>query len=51
MLDATMQDILDRWASGKGPLAQDFTADEIKHLVRALFQNTDHRAAVLVKIK
>lgn len=24
---------------------------QVKHLIRALFQNTDHRAAVLARIK
>ncbi|XP_035697894.1 centromere/kinetochore protein zw10 homolog [Branchiostoma floridae] len=51
MLDASLQDIADRWADGKGPLGHEFTAMEVRGLVRALFQNTDRRAAVLAKIK
>ncbi|XP_078673882.1 centromere/kinetochore protein zw10 homolog [Branchiostoma floridae x Branchiostoma belcheri] len=51
MLDASLQDISDRWADGKGPLGHEFTAMEVRGLVRALFQNTDRRAAVLAKIK
>jgi len=51
ILDASLQDIVDRWADGKGPLAHEFTPQEVRGLVRALFQNTDRRAAVLGKIK
>ena len=35
----------------QGPLAHEFSAPEIRGLVRALFQNTDRRAAVVAKIK
>ncbi|PFX30588.1 Centromere/kinetochore protein zw10-like [Stylophora pistillata] len=51
ILEASLQDIVDRWADGKGPLAHEFTAQEVKGLIRALFQNTDRRAAALDKIK
>ncbi|XP_076054000.1 zeste-white 10 kinetochore protein isoform X2 [Oratosquilla oratoria] len=51
LLEASLRDILDRWADGKGPLAHQFTTDEVKQLIRALFQNTDRRAQVLAKIK
>ncbi|MPC08494.1 centromere/kinetochore protein zw10 homolog [Portunus trituberculatus] len=51
VLGASLQDIQDRWAQGKGPLAHEFTPDEAKQLVRALFQNTDRRAKVLARIK
>ncbi|KAK7505508.1 hypothetical protein BaRGS_00003253 [Batillaria attramentaria] len=51
VLNGTLQGIADRWAEGKGPLAADFTPNELKQLIRALFQNTDRRAAVLAKIK
>jgi len=51
ILEASLQDIVDRWADGKGPLAHEFTAQEVRGLIRALFQNTDRRAAVLGKIK
>uniref|UniRef100_T1JGN2 Uncharacterized protein n=1 Tax=Strigamia maritima TaxID=126957 RepID=T1JGN2_STRMM len=50
MLAASMNDILERWAEGKGPLAHEFTANEIKQVIRALFQNTDRRSAVLARI-
>ncbi|XP_050712012.1 centromere/kinetochore protein zw10 homolog isoform X2 [Eriocheir sinensis] len=51
VLGASLQDIENRWAQGKGPLAHEFTPDEAKQLVRALFQNTDRRAKVLARIK
>ncbi|XP_022093272.1 centromere/kinetochore protein zw10 homolog [Acanthaster planci] len=51
VLDASMQDIVDRWAEGKGPLALAFSASEVKSLMRAIFQNTDRRATALAKIR
>ncbi|XP_029813061.1 centromere/kinetochore protein zw10 homolog isoform X2 [Suricata suricatta] len=51
MLQASLQEIGDRWADGKGPLAAAFSSTEVKALVRALFQNTERRAAALAKIK
>ncbi|XP_038074915.1 centromere/kinetochore protein zw10 homolog isoform X3 [Patiria miniata] len=51
MLDASMQDIVDRWAEGKGPLAMVFSASDVKSLIRAIFQNTDRRATALAKIR
>uniref|UniRef100_A0A8D0H0J3 Centromere/kinetochore protein zw10 homolog n=1 Tax=Sphenodon punctatus TaxID=8508 RepID=A0A8D0H0J3_SPHPU len=51
ILQANLQEIVDRWADGKGPLATEFSPSEVKSLVRALFQNTERRAAALAKIK
>ena len=34
-----------------GPLAAEFTAEQVKHLIRALFQNSDRRAALLARIR
>ena len=51
VLTGSLQEIADRWSEGAGPLATEFTPSEIKQLIRALFQNTDRRAAVLSKIK
>lgn len=50
VLNASLADINDRWADGKGPLALQFKGEELKQLIKALFQNTDRRAAVLAKI-
>uniref|UniRef100_A0AAX7T8I5 Centromere/kinetochore protein zw10 homolog n=1 Tax=Astatotilapia calliptera TaxID=8154 RepID=A0AAX7T8I5_ASTCA len=51
VLQANLQEIVDRWADSKGPLALEFSSSEVKNLVRALFQNTERRAAALAKIK
>nr|XP_020650104.1 centromere/kinetochore protein zw10 homolog [Pogona vitticeps] len=51
VLQASLQEIVDRWADGKGPLAAEFSPGEVKSLIRALFQNTERRAAALAKIK
>uniref|UniRef100_A0A8C7ASG8 Centromere/kinetochore protein zw10 homolog n=1 Tax=Neovison vison TaxID=452646 RepID=A0A8C7ASG8_NEOVI len=51
MLQASLQEIGDRWADGKGPLAAAFSSSEVRALIRALFQNTERRAAALAKIK
>ena len=51
VLNANLMEISNRWADGKGPLANEFSANEVKLLIRALFQNTERRSAVLLKIK
>ncbi|CAG9857950.1 unnamed protein product [Phyllotreta striolata] len=51
VLGAGLKDIDDRWADRKGPLGVHFEPVELKGLVRALFQNTDRRAALLAKIQ
>lgn len=50
VLSNSLLDINDRWADGKGPLALQFKSTELKSLIRALFQNTDRRSAVLSRI-
>lgn len=45
-----MADIVEQWADGKGVFSLNYKADEIKHLIRALFQNTDRRANALARI-
>jgi len=45
-----MKDIENRWADGKGPLANELKVEQIKCLLKALFQNTDRRAALLKHI-
>lgn len=51
VLGASLQDLNERWLDGKGPLAHNFTSDEVKHLIKAIFQNTERRAQLLSKIK
>ncbi|XP_050537251.1 centromere/kinetochore protein zw10 homolog isoform X2 [Daktulosphaira vitifoliae] len=50
VLSSSMKDIENRWADGKGPLAIELSAEQIKILLKALFQNTDRRAALLKHI-
>ncbi|XP_051533825.1 centromere/kinetochore protein zw10 homolog [Myxocyprinus asiaticus] len=50
VLNASLQEIVDRWVEGKGPLAVEFSCKEMKSLIRALFKNTERRAAALNKI-
>ena len=50
VLDARLQQIVDRWDRGKGSLAKHFKAIQIRSLIKALFTNTDRRAAALDKI-
>ena len=51
VLDSSLRVLEDRWGEGVGPLAKEFSADEVKQMIRAIFQNTERRAAVLSKIK
>ncbi|XP_032905822.1 centromere/kinetochore protein zw10 homolog isoform X3 [Amblyraja radiata] len=51
VLQANLQELLDRWTDGKGPFAAEFSPIEAKNLIRALFQNTERRAAALAEIK
>ncbi|XP_078282842.1 centromere/kinetochore protein zw10 homolog isoform X2 [Rhinoraja longicauda] len=51
VLQASLQELVDRWTDGKGPFAAGFSPIEAKNLIRALFQNTERRAAALAKIK
>lgn len=50
VLSASQNDIVSRWANGKGTLAKQFTVTEVKQLVRAIFRNTERRAETLSKI-
>lgn len=51
VLSASLKEIEIRWGGGKGPLAREFTASQVKQLIRALFQNTERRANLLASIK
>ena len=51
VLNSSLRIIEDRWGEGKGVLAAEFSPEEVKQLIRAIFQNTERRAAVLSKIK
>ena len=50
VLNASLRDIADHWACGKGPLAFEFSPAEMTQLVKALFENTEKRAKVISQI-
>lgn len=50
VLGASQNDIVNRWDSGKGPLAKQLSVSEMKQLIRAIFKNTERRANTLTKI-
>lgn len=50
ILKSSLIEITEQWCEGKGPLTLNFKAEEVKHLIRALFQNTDRRANALATI-
>ena len=50
LLSSSLAEIVNRWGSGFGPLSVAFRADQVKKLIRALFQNNQLRANALSKI-
>lgn len=48
VLSASLVDIVNSWQNGK--LSKQFTPLELRSLIKAVFQNTDHRAKLLAKI-
>ncbi|XP_075147332.1 centromere/kinetochore protein zw10-like [Haematobia irritans] len=50
ILRASLQEITEQWCDGAGILTLNYKAEEIRHLIRALFQNTDLRAKALSMI-
>lgn len=48
ILDASLVDITNSWKAGQ--ISQSFKVEEVKRLIRALFQNTDRRANALSSI-
>ncbi|XP_041975378.1 centromere/kinetochore protein zw10 homolog [Aricia agestis] len=51
VLGGSLKDIDNHWGDGTGPLAKHFTTEEVRSLIKALFQNTQFRANLLSKIK
>lgn len=51
ILNASLVQIQEQWSEGKGPLTLNYKAEEIRSLIRALFQNTDRRSNALFSIK
>jgi hypothetical protein len=50
ILDSNLHGIDELWSDGLGPLALNFTSEELRSLIRALFMITDRRQALLAKI-
>ena len=48
ILDASLIDITNSWKSGQ--ISHSFKVEEVKRMIRALFQNTDRRANALSAI-
>ena len=48
ILDASLVDITNSWKAGQ--ISQSFKAEDVKRMIRALFQNTDRRANALSSI-
>ncbi|KAM3967494.1 LOW QUALITY PROTEIN: zeste-white 10 kinetochore protein [Aphomia sociella] len=51
VLGGSLKDIENHWKDGTGPLAVHFRTEELRSLIKALFQNTQFRANLLSKIK
>ncbi|XP_059045436.1 centromere/kinetochore protein zw10 homolog [Achroia grisella] len=51
VLGGSLKDIEKHWMDGVGPLAVHFRTEELRSLIKALFQNTQFRANLLSKIK
>lgn len=51
VLSGNLATIEARWAHRSGPLALEFSASQVRQLIKALFQNTTRRAAVLASIE
>ncbi|XP_013187032.1 centromere/kinetochore protein zw10 homolog [Amyelois transitella] len=51
VLRGSLKDIEKHWNDGVGPLSEHFKTDELRTLIKALFQNTQFRANLLSKIK
>ncbi|EDV95338.1 centromere/kinetochore protein zw10 isoform X1 [Drosophila grimshawi] len=50
MMNASLKEFSELWCDGVGPLTANYHAGEIKHLIRALFQDTDRRAKAITQI-
>ncbi|KAI8033614.1 centromere/kinetochore protein zw10 [Drosophila gunungcola] len=50
MMNASLKEITELWCDGAGPLTASYKSDEIRHLIRALFQDTDRRAKAMTQI-
>ena len=51
LFGASLQEVDDRWSSGKGPLALHFAGDEVAKLVTAMFERTSRRDALIAQLR
>lgn len=47
MVGFCLQEVSDRWADGKGPLALHFTGEQVASMVTAMFEKTSRRDALV----
>ncbi|ALC49601.1 mit-1-15 [Drosophila busckii] len=50
MMNASLKEITELWCDGAGVLTANYKSNEVKHLIRALFQDTDRRAKAMAQI-
>ncbi|KAH8235683.1 hypothetical protein KR032_005265, partial [Drosophila birchii] len=50
IMNASLKEITELWCNGAGPLTANYKSDEIRHLIRALFQDTNRRAQAMARI-
>ncbi|KAH8289332.1 hypothetical protein KR054_003867, partial [Drosophila jambulina] len=50
IMNASLKEITELWCNGVGPLTANYKSDEIRHLIRALFQDTNRRVQAMAKI-
>jgi hypothetical protein len=50
ILNAHLVDIVNLWSNSKGPLADHFTKEEIRHAIKSLFMVSEKRTAALAEI-
>ncbi|XP_068141294.1 centromere/kinetochore protein zw10 [Drosophila tropicalis] len=50
MMNASLKEITEQWCDGVGPLTANYKPEEIRYLIRALFQDTDRRAKAITQI-
>ncbi|XP_020802745.1 centromere/kinetochore protein zw10 [Drosophila serrata] len=50
IMNASLKEITELWCNGAGPLTANYKSDEVRHLIRALFQDTSRRVQAMAKI-
>lgn len=50
IMNASLKEITELWCNGAGPLTANYKSDEVRHLIRALFQDTSRRVQAMSMI-